>query len=89
VFFFLYVRRYCDLLLKNVTIIIILGQYFSVSIKRDALEFLTALCTKYDYIKKTTTNIKLLLLIDASRDNTKVITDNNVILSISIRKVTI
>jgi len=28
-----------------------LGQYFSAPIKRDAFEFLTALCTKYDYIK--------------------------------------
>jgi len=28
-----------------------LGEYFSIAIKRDALEFLTALCTKYDYIQ--------------------------------------
>jgi len=26
-----------------------LREYFSIDIKRDALEFLRALCTKYDY----------------------------------------
>jgi len=28
-----------------------LGQYFSASIKRNAFEFPTAFCAKYDYIK--------------------------------------
>jgi len=44
-----------------------LGQYFSAPIKRDAFEFLIALCTKYDYIKNLVNNIKLLLLVDANR----------------------
>jgi len=29
----------------------LLGQYFSALIKRDAFEFLTALCIKYDYVE--------------------------------------
>jgi len=50
-------------------------------IKRDAFEFFTALCTKYNYIKNLVQH--QIHLVDASRV-TKVITDNNVLLSISI-----
>jgi len=61
-----------------------LGQYFSAPIKRDAFEFLIALCTKYDYIK----NLVQHQITSTSRckscGDTKVTTDNNVIFSISI-----
>jgi len=61
-----------------------LGEYFSINIKRDAFEFLTDLCTKYDCIRHlieyqvtSTTRCK-------SCENTKTITYNNLILSIPI-----
>jgi len=44
-----------------------LGQYFLALIKRDAFEFLTAPCAKYNYIKNLIQHIKLFLLVDASR----------------------
>jgi len=60
-----------------------LGQYFLAPIKSNAFEFLTALCTKYDYIK----NLVQHQIISTSRckscGDTIIITDNNV-LSISI-----
>jgi len=40
-----------------------LGEYFLNAVKRDAFEFLTALCTKYDYIKNIVEH--QLLLVDA------------------------
>jgi len=56
-----------------------LGQYFS-----DAFEFLTALCTKYDYIK----NLVQHQITSTSRckscGDTKIIINNNVLLSISV-----
>jgi len=30
-----------------------LGEYFSIGIKREVIDFLIALCTKYDFIKKS------------------------------------
>jgi len=58
VIFFLLRALWAEILrftFKNVIVIIILKQYFSAPIKRDTFEFLTALCTKYDYIKKSST----------------------------------
>jgi len=62
----------------------LLRQNFSAPIKRDAFEFLTALCAKYDYIK----NLVQHQITSTSRckscGDTKVTTDNNVLLSISV-----
>ena len=61
-----------------------LGEYYSILIKWDAFEFLKALCTKYDYIK----NLVEYQVTSKSRckicSHTKVTTNNNVLLSISI-----
>lgn len=61
-----------------------LGKYFSSNVKRDASEFLMALCTKHDYIKnlleckiKTTNRCK-------SCNNTKCFINNNIIISIPL-----
>ncbi|KYM98499.1 ATP-dependent DNA helicase PIF1 [Cyphomyrmex costatus] len=64
-----------------------LGEYFSTIIKRNALEFLTALCTKYDYIKSMVEHKVICNYRCYSCGNTKVITNNNVILSLSINNV--
>jgi len=61
-----------------------LGQYFSAPIKRDAFEFLTALCTKYNYIKNLVQHQITSISRCKSCDDTKVIINNNVLLSISI-----
>jgi len=61
-----------------------LGEYFSVAIKRDALEFLTALCTKYDYIQNLINHQLISTYRCNSCGNTKVTTENNIFLSISI-----
>jgi len=61
-----------------------LGEYFSVNVKRDAFEFLTALCTKYDYIKNLVEHQVNSTCRCNSCGYTKVNVSNNVILSISI-----
>jgi len=61
-----------------------LGQYFSAPIERDAFEFLTAICTKYDYIKNLVQHQITSINRCKSCGDTKVTIDNNVLLSISI-----
>ena len=61
-----------------------LGEYFSNCIKRDVFDFLTALCTKYDFIKDLVEHQVILTTRCKLCSNTKVTTDNNVILSIPV-----
>jgi len=61
-----------------------LGKYFLIAIKRDALEFFTALCTQYDYIQNLVDHQLISTYRCNSCCNTKVTTENNVFLSISI-----
>jgi len=61
----------------------LLGQYFSAPIKRDAFEFLTALCTKYD-VKNLIQHQITSTYRCKSCGNTKVTTESNFIFSISI-----
>jgi len=61
-----------------------LGEYFSKKVKRDAFEFLTALCTKYDYIKNMVEHQITSTCRCNSCGNSKIISSNNVLLSISI-----
>jgi len=61
-----------------------LGKYFLNAVKRDAFEFLTAICTKYDYIKNMVEHQVTSTCRCNSCGNSKVITSNNVLLSISI-----
>jgi len=63
-----------------------LGEYFSNAVKRDVFEFLTALCTKYNYIKNMIGHQVTSTCRCNSCGNTKVITSNNVLLSIEIMK---
>jgi len=61
-----------------------LGEYFSVNIKRNASEFLRALCTKYNYMQnlinhQITSSYQCNLC-----GNTKITTENNVLLLIFI-----
>jgi len=61
-----------------------LGEYFSINIKRDAFEFLTDLCTKYDCLKHLVEYQVTFTTWCKSRENTKTIIYNNLILSIPI-----
>jgi len=61
-----------------------LGEYFSVAVKRDAFEFLTVLCTKYNYIKNLVEHQVTSTRRCNSCGHTKITTSNNVLLSISI-----
>ncbi|KYN13100.1 ATP-dependent DNA helicase PIF1 [Trachymyrmex cornetzi] len=61
-----------------------LGEYFSVANKRDALEFLTALCSKYDYIKSMVEHQAISTYQCNSCGYTNVTTNTNIFLSISI-----
>ncbi|KAL6254311.1 hypothetical protein P5V15_014360 [Pogonomyrmex californicus] len=61
-----------------------LGENFSVAIKRDALEFLTALCTKYNYIQNLVNHQVIATCRCNSCGDTKVTIKNNTLLSISV-----
>jgi len=54
------------------------------AVKQDAFEFLTALCTKHDYIKNMVEHQVTSTCQCNSCDNSKAITSNNVLFSISI-----
>jgi len=62
----------------------LLEQYFSAPIKRDAFKFLTTLCAKYNYIKNLVQHQITSTSWCKSSDDTKVTTDNNILLSISV-----
>jgi len=61
-----------------------LRDYFSIGIKRDAFDFLIALCIKYDFIKTLVEHRVISTSRYKSCSDTKVTTNNNVILSIFI-----
>lgn len=70
--------------LNTYTIQEYLGAYFSTGIKRDAFEFLTALCTKYYLIKSLVEHQVIYTSRCKSCSNTKVTTNHNIILPIFI-----
>ncbi|XP_067215692.1 uncharacterized protein [Linepithema humile] len=63
-----------------------LGEYFSKSVKRDACEFFTALCTKYDSIKSLIEHQVTTIKQCKSCNYTKTIVNNNIFISIPINK---
>ena len=61
-----------------------LGEYFSKDIKRDASEFLTAVCTKFEYIKSLIKHEVTSITRCKSCGNTNTIIKNNILISIPI-----
>ncbi|XP_067206958.1 uncharacterized protein [Linepithema humile] len=63
-----------------------LGEFFSKNVKRDACEFLIALCTKYDYIKNLVEHQVTSIKQCKNCHNTTTIVNKNILLSIPVNK---
>ena len=63
-----------------------LGEYFLKNVKRDACEFLTAFCTKYDYIKNLIEHQVTSVKRCKNCHYTKTIVNSNIVISIPINK---